>query len=236
MAKKFYGLDIRGKNWLQRLAAAPVWTAEDEGRIFYDEGDEGVKFGTSVEWSNAGSYNDVPLNTILLIESDVQLAGYTLLTNKDDMSVYITKGSGAAGEAGGTDKAGGTWTQAVHTHTTLSHTHALGTHTHTVGNHVHPTSAAGISISQMPSHTHGCSPDNTSGGGGDREAGSGFGALTTPTGGNATHTHGNTLGASGSSGGPTGGSDSGGGAPTGGGATANTWRPRGRNFTRQQRT
>ena len=106
MAKKFYGLDIRGKNWLQRLASEPVWTAADEGRIIYDEAVEGVKFGTASEWSNAGSYNDVPLNTILLIESDTALTGYTLLTNKDDDVVYVTKGSVAGGDAGGSARGG----------------------------------------------------------------------------------------------------------------------------------
>ncbi len=50
MAKKFYGLDIRGKNWLERLPSAPVWTAADEGRIFYDESADEIKTGTSTGW------------------------------------------------------------------------------------------------------------------------------------------------------------------------------------------
>jgi hypothetical protein len=233
MAKKFYGVDVRGKNWLQRVNGVGAWAAGDEGRILYDEADEQVKFGNSSDWSFAGSYNDVPLNTILLVDSATQLAGYTLLTNIDDKVVYISKGPGGVNGVGGDNF--GTWSQPTHTHTQPTHTHTLGSHTHTIGSHVHPTSAMTLVISQMPSHTHGCSPDNSSGGSGDQEAGAGFQALTTATGGSGSHTHGNTLSASGNTGSPTGGSDAGGGDVTGGGAPVNTWRPTGRNFTRQQR-
>lgn len=231
---KFYKVDIRGKNWLQRVNGVAAWTPADEGRMLYDRNDEQVKFGNSVEWSNAGQYNDVPLNTILLVDSAVQLDGYTLLTNIDDKVIYVSKGPGGANGVGGDNF--GTWTQPTHTHTQPTHTHTLGSHTHGIGNHIHATSGMTLVISQMPSHTHGISPDDCSGGGGDLEAGAGALAFSLPTGGSGSHTHGNTLAASGNTGGPTGGSDSGGGDITGGGATANTWRPTGRNFTRQQRT
>ena len=235
---RFYKIDTRGKHWLERVPTAPVWSAEDEGRILYDEGDEQVKFGNSVEWSNAGQYNDVPLNTILLIESDTALTGYTLLTNKDDMTVYVTKGSGAGGDAGGSDKTGGTWTTPLHTHSVATHTHTVGSHVHSVGSHVHSTSARTLSISQMPSHTHGISPDDCSGGGGDLEAGAGTFAFSTATGGSGSHTHGNTGAGTGNTGAPTGDTNTNAGGPgnTGNQPGQNSWRPRGRNFTRQQRT
>ena len=228
MAKKFYGIDMRGKYLMERLSTTPAWQSGDEGRLIYAEDSQEMKFGNSIDWSNAGSYNDVPLNTILLIESDVALTpSYTLLTNKDDMVVYITNGT--TGEQGGTDKSGGTWTQPNHTHTGPSHDHS-------VGSHVHSTSGMTLTITQMPSHTHGISPDDCSGGGGDLESGAGALAFSLPTGGSGSHTHGNTGGGVGNTGvGGTGATGSSGADMTGGNASANTWRPKGRNFTRQQR-
>ena len=238
---RYYKLDIRGKNWLQRVNGVPAWTADDEGRMVYDEADEQVKFGNASEWSNAGQYNDVPLNTILLIDSDTQLQGYTLLTNKDDIAVYITKGSVAGGQAGGTDYTGGTWTQPNHTHTQPTHVHNVGSHVHSVAAHTHTTSAVALTVAQLASHRHAGSPNFVQSSGAQiGESGDSYGAAlyTGYAGSSATHTHGNTGSGSGNSGSPTGSTDTdaGGGDVTGGGATANTWRPKGRNFTRQQRT
>lgn len=135
----------------------------------------------------------VPSGEIILFEKDTAVSGYTLLTTKDDMIVYITKGSGAGGEVGGTDKIGGTWSQGNHTHNTSDHT---------------------LVIAEMPAHTHGIGTGNAdSSGSGDEEVGPGFAALSTSTGGDGPHNHG----------------------PTQGGSTLNSWRPTGRNFTRQQR-
>jgi len=228
MAKRFYGMDVRGKFWPERLASEPVWTPDDEGRVFYDEAVEGLKFGTASKWSNAGSYNDVPLNTILLIESDVQLTGYSLLTNKDDMTVYITKGSGAAGEAGGTDKAGGTWEPQAHIHSQSAHTHPVSSHTHGISSgtvpgaaaHTHPPQSGYGNFMSSSGSTHG-------------EAGDSYGTFLN-TGSNVagatSHNHGGvTVGGVATA-------TSGGGENTGAIVTpVNTWRPKGRNFTRQQR-
>ncbi len=229
MAKRFYGLDVRGKFWPERLPTEPVWTADDEGRLFYDESVEGLKFGTASDWSNAGSYNDVPLNTILLIESNVAIVpSYSLLTNKNDMVVYITSGSVAGGETGGTDKSGGTWTQPGHTHSQPTHQHSGPSHTHSVSSGTVPGT---------PSHTHGpgsgagnfmTSSFSTHGRGGDSYGT--FSNTDSGGGGGSSHDHGGSTG-----GGGTGNTGAGGGDTTGSGATASTWRPNGRNFTRQQR-
>jgi len=80
-------------------------------------------------------------------------------------------------------------------------------------NHTHPTGNHTLTISQMPAHTHGISGSSCEAGGGDREAGAGFNALSTSTGGGGSHNHGSTSG----------------------NATASSWRPLGRNFTRQER-
>jgi len=234
MAKRFYGMDVRGKFWPERLASEPVWTPDDEGRVFYDEAIESIKFGTSSDWSNAGAYNDVPLNTILLIESDTQLTGYSLLTNKDDDVVYVTKGSVAGGEVGGTDKLNGfaghtvSWTQPGHDHTVASHTHPVSSHNH-------GGVSGSSSIPGAPAHTHGTQAGFTQfmgiSGGSHGRAGDSYGVFPntdTGGGGSSAHTH------SVSSGTAT--ATSGGGGNTGPDGTANSWRPKGRNFTRQQRT
>jgi len=241
---RFYKLDIRGKNWLQRVNPVPVWTAADEGRMVYDESDEQVKFGNSSEWSNAGQYNDVPLNTILLIDSNTQLPGYTLLTNKDDIVVYVTKGSGAGGQAGGTDYTAGTWTQPNHTHSQPTHVHNVGSHVHSIASHTHTTTAVALSVAQLAPHTHppqaGFTNFMSSSGSGLGESGDSYGvfANTGSSGSGSTHSHGATGAGSGNTGAPSGSTNtaSGGGDVTGNDATANTWRPKGRNFTRQQRT
>lgn len=79
----------------------------------------------------SGVDNDVPSGEIILFEKDTAVTGYTLQTDKDDMAVYITKGSVAGGESGGTDKTGGTWpisglTADSHTHTGPLHNHSAG--------------------------------------------------------------------------------------------------------------
>jgi hypothetical protein len=78
--------------------------------------------------NRSGVDNDVPSGEIILFEKDTAVTGYTLQTDKDDMAVYITKGSGAGGESGGSDKTGGTWT--ISGLTADSHTHTSATHKH----------------------------------------------------------------------------------------------------------
>jgi len=171
--------------------------------------------------------DDVPSGEIILFEKDTNVVGYTLLTTIDDSLVYITKGSAAGGEAGGSTKAGSTWTQP---------------------NHQHPTQSYALSISEIPSHNHGGYTGYY-----DLSHSHSF-TGTTPQYGlsGLDGSYGQYLFGSGSSTSPLGISSSsgnhrhsissqgGGGAHnhglTSGSATASTWRPRGRNFTRQQRS
>ncbi len=148
---------------------------------------EAVDAAGNVTWGIGATISAVPAGESILFYKNGTVSGYTIETLiADDEVVYITKGSAAGGQAGGAAKPGSVWG-----------------HAHTGGSHV-------LTINEMPSHTHGCSPDNTSGGGGDREAGPGNSALTTATGGGAAHNHGNT--------------------------SSNTgWRPKGHNFTLQTR-
>jgi len=239
---EFYNVDIRGKHWLERLPSLPVWAADDEARILFDTTSQQVVFGNASEWIRAGRYGDVPLGATLLIESDVAIIGFSIETDVDDMISYATKGSGAGGGAGGADYVGSTWTQPNHTHTQPTHQHDIGSHVHTAGSHTHTTTAVALSVAQMAAHTHppqagfanfqgpGLATHNQSGNS------YGFYANTGSAGSGSTHNHG-TGAALGNTGSPTGGTDSGagGGDITGGGASGNTWRPEGRNFTRQTR-
>jgi len=174
-------------------------------------------------------YIDVPSGTTILFESNIAIAGYTLLTTHDDMLIYVTKGSAAGGEAAGYTKAGGTWTQPNHAHTITT----SGDHAHTGPNHIHSTAGHTLTINEIPAHNH--TAKNQTG----LAYGQPFGGVTQTdgvtgnTGGGASHSHGNT-GYAGTGGTSSDGDHAHGGA-TVGGATANTWRPTGINFTRQER-
>ena len=157
---------------------------------------------------------DVPSGEIILFEKDTAVTGYSLLVTDDDSIIYITKGSGAGGEVGGTAKAGGTWSQPNHNHPfTSTHTHTSGAHTHTV--------------------------DITANNKGTVINSNGYNVFGTGSGSNSWFYVGNvgnsigkrevTSSGSGSTGNGTASGN------TSGNATSNAWRPQGRNYTRQQR-
>ncbi len=159
------------------------------------------------------NYNDIPSGATILFESDTAIVGYTLLTTVDDGVVYITKGSAAGGETGGAAKPGGTWTQPNHLHSIS--TQAV---------HTHDTSDHTLTVSEIPPHTHSGMNVPLAGISGGDAIGAWTGDTGSTGGGNA-HNHGATdLGGSHNHGGSSGNS-----------ATVNTWRPVGRNYTRQTR-
>lgn len=171
------------------------------------------------------NYNDVPSGSIILFESDTATVGYTLLTTQDDQLVYITKGSAAGGETGGTLYSGSTWTQPNHSHSVTS-----------VGNHTHTTTAVALTEAQLAPHDHVLEIGQVSGPSTGTRSGwniagtfSKYSSYTTSirdAGSGAAHSHGST---------------GGNGSHDHGGSTGNTqaggssWRPRGRNYTRQQK-
>lgn len=166
-----------------------------------------VLYTTDVNGTLAWKYQSVPTGKTVLFEKDTAVTGYTMETDHDDGIVYITEGS-PGGETGGTNKSGGTWTQPTHDH----------------GGAGGYTGYRVLTIAEMPAHRH--SPELggaflCQGARGTGEAGDDFKSrgYTGYTGGTydggpaASHRH--TLG----------GIDADG--------TVNTWRPYGRNFTRQ---
>jgi hypothetical protein len=174
-----------------------------------------VLVSTDVNGNAAWGSSAIPPGEIILFESNTSVLGFTLLTDVDDDLVYITRGSAAGGETGGTSKSGSTWTQPNHTHTITSQSG----HTHTTSDHT-------LTIDEMPSHTHTDNGRALGDADGSPNGHSWDGSHDTgSTGGDQPHNHGDT--------GSDGSHDHGG--TTNGSATANTWRPAGRNFTRQQK-
>lgn len=149
----------------------------------------------------------VPSGEIVLFEKDTVVTGYTLQIDKDDMSVYVTKGSVAGGETGGTDKTGGTWTQPNHLHTGPDHNHKWLDHVST-GDPQHSYQANG-SVQNLISNTFGA-VEHVEGSATTSEGVYGASEVNLYT-------------------------TNAGTGNTNGSATANTWRHPGRNFTRQQR-
>lgn len=85
--------------------------------------------------------------------------------------------------------------------------------TWTQPDHLHTTRDHILTIAEMPSHRHGISSSSCEAGSGDREAGPGTSAYSTYEGGDGAHNHGSTYNS----------------------ASSDSWRPEGRNFTRQQK-
>jgi len=160
---------------------------------------------TQVARGNHTHQADIPSNEIILFEKDTAVVGYTLLTTFDDGLVYITKGSVA-----GSDDIGGT-SKTDGTWTQPNHTHSIATHTHTASN---------VTGTISTRHYHGV---GTTGIGFDATGG-GTQYLTSYEG---SETQALADGAATISGSGT--------LTTGNGATDISWRPKGRNFTRQRR-
>ena len=158
---------------------------------------------------------DIPAGSIITFYENTVVTGYTLLPTSDQL-IYITKGSAAGGEVGGSIKSGSTWSQPVHTHTTLADS-----------GHVHTTLSHTLTIAEIPSHRHYLSSGeyirNVNQAILNTTCITPIAANTSYTGGGGAHSHGNAV----TSGGHTHNISS--------ETTINTWRPRGNNFTRQQR-
>lgn len=200
-------------------------------------------FGVDI-FQSGGTYSSlpsVPKNEIVLFDKDTVVLGYSLLTDDDDGLVYITKGAGAGGNAGGAAKTSSTWTQPNHTHgvtvdSALGHTHTIA-HTHTTGSHT-------LTVNEIPTHTHNVTTSDY-GLPGPRArqwaTGANVGFIDVPdhygitweTGGGLGHDHGATSASSAANSGSDGSHAH--TASSANGASANTWRPLGRCFTRQQR-
>jgi hypothetical protein len=111
---------------VESLDSLGSYTANDEGRLIYGNTDQLLYYGRSGGFK---SLIDIPRDSRIIIESNTAVVGYTLLTDQDDDVIYVTRGSAAGGEIGGSPKLAGTWTQSTHSHG-MSHYHTGATHYH----------------------------------------------------------------------------------------------------------
>ena len=210
----FHGINTVGKIWLERINSKPVFNSDWEGRIIFALDNQTLSIGTSGGWIDIASATQggisnpsVPVNAIVLFESDTALVGYSLMIDgEDDGVVYFTKGSAQGGETGGTAKIGytnpATWTQEPHLHN-LKHTIALNEMPY----HNHPPQAGVANFMSSTGSSHGRGGDSYGVYGATGYAGSSQ-QMGYPN--------------------PN-------GIPTELGSPSSSWRPKGRNWTRQQK-
>lgn len=248
---KFNGINMLGKIFTQIVSniSSLVYSSNYTSTLILSQSDGTLYYGDPAT-SSFRTLTDIPTGSIFLFDSDTATVGYSLLTNVDDMVVYVAAGSGAGAEytGGGTR---GSWTKEAHSHTLNSHTHTSASHTHYFGSHTHSTTShrhnwiyyagAGATYSYNSGgslillQAYGTTQTNTGpgvneDGGMDGQAAAGhfwssYSAPGTTTPQSTTYT-----GASnGVSGGATGSSS------TDTQPASASWRPKGRNLTRQQR-
>jgi hypothetical protein len=132
---KFHGIKMVGKLFAQLVAnvsgfsftSSSIVLDQTTGSLFYGDPSTGT-FRT---------LNDIPTGSIFLFDSNTTITGYALLTTVDDAVVFITRGSVAGGEAGGSAKSGGSWSYGLHSHGLAGHTHSAAGHQHGLNNHGH---------------------------------------------------------------------------------------------------
>jgi hypothetical protein len=233
-----YIYEWTGSTWEETVVdeGAATWV-ENEDVLYTFNSSNWVKFGSTITHENLNAVNGgtyrhltadqvtqltnsgtctihthegggLPSGAIILVDSNTAITGFTLLTDVDDGVVYITKGSVAGGEVGGSAKTGGTWTQPNHTHAGPTHRHKWYDYTSTYTDAKSYNSSGVATTISYISYSDG--------------------KRTIQASNSCDGTFGNyglsgdwyTNNAAGT---------------TGGGATANTWRPKGNNFTRQQK-
>jgi hypothetical protein len=161
-------------------------------------------------------YTDIPTGEIILFEKDTAVVGYSLLAGYDDGLVYVTKGSAAGGETGGTNKFDSKWTQPNHLHATSNHNLTEAELPNVTGSfEIWRTSVVGETQVHNPQGVFSIAISGTVDNSVDYQGDvRNRDTVSLSFGSGNAHNHGNTQES----------------------APANTWRPRGRNFTRQQRT
>jgi len=136
---KFHGIKMLGKIFAQIVSNIP-FDAKYTSAIVLDEITGSLLYGDP-STNTFRTLNDVPSGSIFLFESDTAITSYSLLTTIDDAVVFITSGSGAGGETGGSYKSGGTWQMPSHQHNLSTHTHSSNSHYHTMQGHGHTSSS-----------------------------------------------------------------------------------------------
>jgi hypothetical protein len=100
--------------------AAITALANLNGKVAFDTTLYQPKMNTGSAWA---IYSPVPTGFKTVVYADTAQTGWTLDNTLDDKVLFVTKGSAAGGDTGGSTHDTGTWTQPNHTHTGPSHVH-----------------------------------------------------------------------------------------------------------------
>lgn len=170
------------------------------------------------ELSSTGA-SEFASGTIMIFGNSTAPIGWTRKADWQDSAMFSYKASGSLSSGGSADPTSThRHTGPSHTHTMQNHTHSMQDHTHTMKNHVHwmqnhvhsmqnhfhsmqdhthATSGHTLTLSQIPSHTHGIVMGSGSSASGTQvtpAVGSVPTQYTQSSGGGGAHDHGNTGG------------------------------------------
>lgn len=90
--------------WLNSMQEEVCFVIEEAG-LTLDTGDD-----TQLHEALGIDFNDIPSGEKILFYKNTAVVGYSLLDTLDDKVVYVTKGSAAGGQTGGTVHSSGSWT------------------------------------------------------------------------------------------------------------------------------
>lgn len=101
---KFFGLDLRGKFWIQRLPdiADNPWTEDDIGRLVFNEEDEILYYGSNDSWiQSTQSTHTFNINQQCIFCSYPLPDGWNIVSDTDDRCIRITNSGSQVGVMGG---------------------------------------------------------------------------------------------------------------------------------------
>jgi len=235
----FHGIDTRGKIWIERIATKPADSSDNDGRLILASDTGFLSFGVASVWidiANASGVDvtsnpdpDIAQNTSDIADNTSDITdlenGTTPFPWDSDVRNFANTEIIPAGTIMLFDAATAIlgWGLEVAVDDQLvyiSSGGASGTKgTWTQPGHIHATRSHTLTISEMPSHSHppkaGVSNFMSSTGSSHGESGDSYGvhSVTGNAGGGGSHNHGNVYS----------------------NGTVSTWRPEGRNFTRQSK-
>lgn len=120
----FHGINMKGYFKAQSVVDASIlsYSAEDEGKIVYDEVTEDIWLADNEDWKNSSQYIDTPLGTEMWFYQDSEPDGWSISGTGD--TLLAIKGSALT-----TYKTGGAyygaWATPAHAHVMNSHIHSV---------------------------------------------------------------------------------------------------------------
>jgi len=227
----FHGIDTRGKIWIERIATKPADSSDNDGRLILASDTGFLSFGVASVWIDIANASGVDVTS----NPDPQIATNTSDISDNASDITDINNNVPIWQAEvipvgtvmlfyhTTARAG--WNLLVDLDDYIVYVgdgsdagYKTGS-TWTQPGHIHATRSHTLTISEMPSHSHppkaGVSNFMSSTGSSHGESGDSYGvhSVTGNAGGGGSHNHGNVYS----------------------NGTVSTWRPEGRNFTRQSK-